>query len=153
MEYLNFLLCPPPHVFEHSVQSLQSVHSGHDCWLHSSITSKGPIHGLSLNKLLERLPSSETSTQFLVFFLKPPPHVSEQLDHSDQFSNTGHFLVLQFSTSESGCLHGLLYLLRVPEPDWTFNSGIPHSRDLSRFPPLQVTLHSLQSDQGPSSYK
>ena len=105
--YLNFLLCPPPQVLEHSVQSLQSVHSGQVCWLHSSMTSKGPLQGLSSNRLLDLLPSSSASTHLRVFFLKPPPHVSEQLDHSDQSSNSGHFLLLHVETSDKGSWQGL----------------------------------------------
>ena len=151
--YLNFLLCPPPHVLEHSVQSLQSVHSGQVCWLHSSMTSKGPLQGLSSNRLLDLLPSSSASTHLRVFFLKPPPHVSEQLDHSDQSSNSGHFLLLHVETSDKGSWQGLSYSLSVRELVEIFDIDIPHSRDRSRFPPLHETLHSLHAVHGPSSEK
>jgi hypothetical protein len=82
------VLEPPPHDNEHGVKADHSVHCGQLCLPHSSTTSSELWHGLLL--LLLSVPARALASHVRVFFLKPPPHVAEQEDHSDHADSTGH---------------------------------------------------------------
>lgn len=129
---------PPPHVFEHALQSCQSSDlqsTGHGSRLHFSCFELPPVHFL---------PPAFTSTlYFRVVVCCPPPHVFVHLLHSAQSSqtqSTGQDASLHFAVSFSGWGHASPLYFGCTS---TF-------RCLDVVPPPHFLEHSVQEDQWPT---
>ena len=91
-KHSRILFCePPPHVTEHSDQSVQGVKDGQVFSLHFSIISESPSEHLKASDL--------GKTHSLAFFRSPPPQLLVQGVQSVHSVQTGHGLLLQVSVS------------------------------------------------------
>ena len=130
----SLILCcvPPPHVSEHSVQLVHSVHTGQSLVLHSSVTLESP----SQRVLLPDFGTRHSRTLLRI----PLPHVLVQTVHSDHPVQYGQSWVLHCSRSSSFPRQSLLLIF--PE------MGSTHCRKRLRWPPEHVLEQDVQSPQG-----